>query len=207
MNNYYGSSPENGTHHEYASPPEATETIDAATAELAEIEALLSASAEATEHVETLEEVTVPETPAVFAPSAAAVPSTFGEISSRLTDNLTAATLRLVDSAQDFTGLIQAFVAAGEQLERSLESVRALTESNQVALTEARDAASEASRAAVESKDAQRAAVELVERTTREHLAVADLTDNLRQRIAALSVLGAPLPRREDPDGNNPAAA
>jgi hypothetical protein len=131
------------------------------------------------------------------APEAKDENPSFMTLSSRLGENLAAATLKLVDAAQDFTGLIQAYVAAGQQLERSLEIVRELANASQRALNDAREAAQSASEAAGEAKQAQLSSVELIQRSTNEHLALAELTDNLRQRIAALSVLGAPMPRKE----------
>jgi hypothetical protein len=129
----------------------------------------------------------------------------FMALSTRLGENLAAATLKLVDAAQDFTGLIQAYVSAGQQLERSLEIVRELANASQRALNDAREAAQAAEASAGEAKQAQQSSVDLIQRSTNEHLALAELTDNLRQRISALSVLGAPMPRRED-DGRQDAA-
>jgi hypothetical protein len=123
----------------------------------------------------------------------------FAVLSAQLDDNLAAATLRLVDAARDFTGLIQAYVSAGQELERSLEMVKDLAAASQRALSDARQAASEASLSASEAKRAQESSMELIQRYTKEHMALADLTDNLRMRISALSILGAPLDREEAP--------
>jgi hypothetical protein len=125
-------------------------------------------------------------------------PASFITLSARLGENMAQATLKLVDAAQDFTGLISAYVAAGQQLERSLEIVRELANASQRALNDARTAAQSAAEAASEAKQAQQSSVELIQRSTSEHLAIAELTDNLRQRIAALSILGAPMPRKDD---------
>ena len=133
------------------------------------------------------------ETPAVSTPQAEDLP--FAALAAHLDDNLATATLKLVDAARDFTGLIKAYVDAGKELERSLQMVKELSAASQFALSDARQAASEASASAAEAKQAQQSSFDLIQRATKEHMALADLTDSLRMRISALAVLGAPLVR------------
>jgi hypothetical protein len=128
-------------------------------------------------------------------PDEAQARPTFLEQSTRLSDNLASATLRLVDAAQDFTGLISSFVEAGKELERSIATVRELAETSRLAMEESQRAAFGAAASARESEVAKQQSMELIQRSTAEHLAIADLTENLRQRIVALAVLGAPLPK------------
>ena len=123
----------------------------------------------------------------------------FTELSARLNDNLASATLELVDAAQDFTGLIRAYVAAGQGLERSIASVRELASASLQAVEDSRRAAAEAAVSAKESQAAQQKSVELIQLSTQEHIALAELTDSLRQRIVALAVLGTPIVRHEVP--------
>jgi hypothetical protein len=123
----------------------------------------------------------------------------FAMMAAHMEDNLAAATLRLVDATRDFTGLIKTYVEAGKELERSLQMVKELASSSQAALDEARRAAADAAASAGEAKQSQQSSVDLIQRATKEHMALADLTDNLRMRISALAVLGAPLSRDEEP--------
>jgi hypothetical protein len=118
----------------------------------------------------------------------------FKSVAGRLNENLAAAALRLVDATQDFTSLIQSFVAAGEALERSLSIHRELGAASQKALEDAREAAREAAGAAAEAQSARDSSHDYADRTSNEYGTVAGLVDNLQQRIAALSVLAAPMP-------------
>lgn len=125
--------------------------------------------------------------------------ASFADLSARLNENLASATLRLVDAAQDFTGLIKAYVSAGQELERSLAMVRELANASQKALEDARQSATEAASSAKDAQMAQQKSVDLIQRSTSEHLALAELTDNLRKRISALAVLGEPIERHGSP--------
>jgi hypothetical protein len=122
----------------------------------------------------------------------------FKAVAGRLNENLAAAALRLVDATQDFMSLIQSFVAAGEALERSLSIHRELGAASQKALEDAREAAREAAASARDSEAARETSKEYSDRTSSEYGTVAELVENLQARIAALSVLAAPMPHAKE---------
>jgi hypothetical protein len=119
----------------------------------------------------------------------------FTAVAERLNENMASAVLRLVDATQDFTSLIRSFVSAGEALERSLAIHRELGAASQKALEDAREAARAASASAAEASEARINAHDLVTHAAEEYGTVSELVDNMQQRIAALSVLAAPMPR------------
>ena len=114
-------------------------------------------------------------------------------------ENLASATLRLVDAAQDFTGLIKAYVSAGQELERSLAMVRELANASQKALEDARRSDGSSVLSQRRADGAAEDILNLIQRSTSEHLALAELTDNLRKAPSALAVLGEPIERHGSP--------
>jgi hypothetical protein len=119
----------------------------------------------------------------------------FKSVASRLSDDLSAGTKKLVEATHGFTSLIQSFVSAGEALERSISIHRELGAASQRAVEEAREAARSAEASAGESQSARDASKEVLELTTEQYGTISDLVEDLRQRIAALSMLAAPMPR------------
>jgi len=128
----------------------------------------------------------------------------FRSVASRLNDDLSAATMRLVQATQGFTSLIQSFVIAGEALERSISIHRELGAASQRAVEEAREAARAAGASASESESARDASKSVLELTTEHYGTVSDLVEDLRQRIAALSILAAPMPRPQPRKASQP---
>jgi hypothetical protein len=118
--------------------------------------------------------------------------------------------MRLVQATQGFTSLIQSFVLAGEALERSISIHRELGAASQRAVEEAREAAQLAIASAAESQSASDSSKAVLELTTEQYGLVADLVEDLRQRIAALSILATPMPRPQPTEAlsaEDPAAA
>jgi hypothetical protein len=119
----------------------------------------------------------------------------FKSVAARLNEDLGVAATKLADSVQGFTSLIQTFVSAGEALERSIAIHRELGAASQRAVEDAREAARSALASAGESQSARDASKAVLDLTTEQYGTVSELVENLRQRIAALSVLAAPMPR------------
>lgn len=128
------------------------------------------------------------------APTAPSAPEDFSAVAARFNENVAAAALRLVDASQDFVSMIRSFTAAGEVLERSLSIHRELGVASQKALDDAREASIAAAAAAAEAHEAREGARSMLEKSEQQYGSVAELVENMQQRIAALAVLAAPLP-------------
>jgi hypothetical protein len=115
----------------------------------------------------------------------------------RIAENMAIAALRVGDATQDLVTLINSLVTAGKELESALAIQRELGAASLKAVEQAREAAEAASSSAREAHDARAQSNELLGRMDHEYGTVSGLVGDLRDRIAALSVLGSPLPVRE----------
>ena len=123
----------------------------------------------------------------------------YSVVADRIQENMAIAALRVGDATQDLVGLINSLVSAGKELESALGIQRELGAASLKAVEQAREAAESASASANDAREAKSQSSELLGRMDHEYGTVSGLVQDLRDRIAALSVLGAPLPVREKP--------
>ncbi|MPZ48158.1 MAG: hypothetical protein GEU75_02405 [Dehalococcoidia bacterium] len=133
------------------------------------------------------------QTPESVAPSE---PATYAAIADRIAENMAIAALRVGDAAQDLVALMNSLVAAGKELESALSIQRELGAASLKAVEQAREAAQAATTAATDAHESKSSAGVLLNQMEVEYGTVSGLVGNLQERIAALSILGAPLPNR-----------
>jgi hypothetical protein len=121
----------------------------------------------------------------------------YSAVADRIQENMAIAALRVGDATQDLVSLIKSLVAAGKELESALAIQRELGAASLKAVEQAREAADAASSSAREASEARSQSSELLGRMDHEYGTVSGLVQDLRDRIAALSILGSPLPARD----------